>query len=288
MPARGFDGAARLRGWWRRLALGLPTVTGFRPRGYFIPSRAAAAAVPAGYPAAAARLAAREPAFRDLLRAIDGLAGPLERIGGEAPPAPRWTQDWFPRLDAAAAYAMVRRSRPRRIVEVGAGHSTRFFCRAVADASLDTAVHAIDPAPRAALAGLAPLTLQRGPVQAAGEAAFAALGPGDLLSIDSSHVLMPGSDVDFLLNRVLPLLPPGVRVHFHDMFLPDPYPADWAWRGYNEQTAVAGLLAGADWRVDFAAHYVTTRMADALADTVVARLPRMPGARESGLWLTRV
>ena len=49
---------------------------------------------------------------------------------------------------------------------------------------------------------------------------------------------MPGSDVDLLLNEVLPQLRPGVLIHLHDIFLPDPYPAGWAWRGYNEQVAV--------------------------------------------------
>ena len=183
---------------------------------------------------------------------------------------------------------MTRRSRPRRIVEVGAGHSTRFFCRAVADGALATSVLAIDPAPRAGLDGLAPLTLRRQPVQAVGAAAFAALRAGDIVSIDSSHVLMPGSDVDFLLNSMLPSLARGVHLHIHEIFLPDPYPAEWAWRGYNEQTAVAGLVTGGAWRVDFAAHYVATRMAAALARTVVARLPLRPGAHESSLWLTRL
>ena len=55
---------------------------------------------------------------------------------------------------------------------------------------------------------------------------------------------MPGTDVDFLLNRILPALPAGVLVHVHDVFLPDDYPADWEWRGYNEQLGVAALIQG--------------------------------------------
>src|SRR5262245_31183128 len=84
-----------------------------------------------------------------LLSLIEGHARELEAIGPDAPPAPRWNQDWFPRLDAAAAYAMVRALRPKRIVEVGSGHSTRFLARAVADGGLDTRITAIDPEPRA-------------------------------------------------------------------------------------------------------------------------------------------
>ncbi|MFX7914564.1 class I SAM-dependent methyltransferase, partial [Acinetobacter baumannii] len=79
-------------------------------------------------------------------------------------------------------------------------------------------------------------------------AVFAALAAGDVLFIDSSHVLMPGSDVDLLFNQVLPRLKPGVLVHIHDIFLPDDYPASWGWRGYNEQQGVACLLQGG-WRL---------------------------------------
>ena len=53
---------------------------------------------------------------------------------------------------------------------------------------------------------------------------------------------MPGSDVDLLLNRVLPRLPAGVLVHIHDIFLPFDYPPIWGWRAYNEQQGVLPLL----------------------------------------------
>jgi hypothetical protein len=208
----------------------------------------------------------------------------LEAIGAEPPPAPRWNQDWFPRLDAAAAYAIVRSLRPRRIVEVGCGHSTRFLARAVADGKLDTRITAIDPAPRASLAGL-DVEWLRTPVQRV--PAFPALGQGDILFIDSSHQLKPGSDVDFLMNAVLPLLAEGVRVHFHDIFLPDDYPAQWRWRSYNEQAAVASLIDRGVFSVDFASHRIVTREPQKIRG-VLERLPLLPGAIESSLWLTKL
>ena len=88
--------------------------------------------------------AGRKRAFAAHVEAIEALASELERIGPDRPPAPRWNQDWFPRLDAASAYAMVRRHRPARIVEVGSGHSTRFLARAVADAGLAADITAIE------------------------------------------------------------------------------------------------------------------------------------------------
>jgi uncharacterized UPF0146 family protein len=270
--------------------MGLATVLGLRRLGFFIPyGHAATVPGPGSRPAYAALgtlFGGRRAAFLDHLGAIEGHAAELERIAVLAPAAPRWGQSWFPRLDAAAAYAMVRRLEPRRIVEVGCGHSTRFLARAVADGDLATRITAIDPAPRADIRGLGVEVIEA-TLQDAGLVPFAELGAGDVLSIDSSHVLVPGSDVDVLLNDVLPTLPPGVRVHFHDVFLPDDYPPQWAWRGYNEQLGVAALVQGGAWGVDWSSHYVATRLPESLAGTVIARLPLSPGAHESSLWLVR-
>jgi hypothetical protein len=232
-------------------------------------------------------IAAGAPAFAAHLEAIDALAPALEAIGGAAPPAPRWNQDWFPRLDGAAAYTMVRRHRPARIVEVGSGHSTRFLARAADDGALDTRITAIDPRPRASLKGL-PIELLRTPVQAAGRAPFAELRAGDFLFVDSSHQRRPGSDVEFIFEQVLPALPGGVFVHFHDIFLPGGYPEQWAWRRYNEQTSVAALIAGGGYALEFSSAWIVARRPECLAKGILARLPLMPGAFESSLWLRRL
>lgn len=277
-----------LRGRWRRLWLGLQTVSGVRTRGYFAPSTGAAHADPEACrsPVLEARFAERSDAMRDWLARMEAYAAALQAIGGDGPSGPRWNQDWFPRLDAAIAYAITRTCRPRRIVEVGSGHSTRFYAKAIADEGLAAELLSIDPAPRAALAGVPGLRAMTVPVQQAALAPFRALAAGDILSIDSSHILMPGSDVDFLLNAVLPVLPPGVLVHFHDIFLPDPYPAAWSWRGYNEQSAVALLVQQAGWRIEFASHYAVTRLGDAVSGSAAGTLPLLPDAVESSLWLT--
>lgn len=219
----------------------------------------------------------------DFLEKIEGFASELEAIGRDEnsapPPSPRWNQDWFPRLDAAAAYAMVRTCRPRRIVEVGSGHSTRFMARAVADGGLATRITAIDPEPRASISGLN-VEYLRMPVQKIGNELFLTLKKDDILFIDSSHQLKPGSDVEFLVEEILPGLPSGVRVHFHDIFLPDDYPSHWAWRRYNEQDNLKKILH--QFSVEFSSHQVAKKLSG-----VLARLPLVPGALESSLWLTR-
>jgi len=257
-----------------------------RAKGFVIPYRYAdSVEPPASYPALEPVFKAAEPEFRALLAAAASYLPQLAAFGRESPPAPRFEQDWFPRLDAAVAYALVRKLRPARIIEIGSGHSTRFMARAAADEGAGTRITAIDPAPRAALNSLA-IEFVRATLQQAGVARFDALAAGDVVFIDSSHILMPGTDVDLLLNTVLPQLPAGVLVHVHDIFLPDAYPASWQWRGYNEQNAVATLIAGG-YRLRWSSRYVATRMATEVEASGLARLALPPGAYESSLWLVK-
>jgi hypothetical protein len=273
--------------WLRRLRLGVPTLLGLGKLGWFIPYRYAAAVRPPP------RYTALEPLFEEALPGFEQWLATLERYaeafgaiaGGEKRSgAPRWSQAWFPRLDAASAYAMVRERRPAQVVEVGSGHSTRFLWQAIQDGGLPTRLVAIDPEPRAELGAL-PVALIRKTVQEAGLAPFAELAPGDLLLIDSSHVLMPGSDVDLLLGEVLPRLPGGVIVQFHDIFLPEAYPADWEWRGYNEQQGLVGWLASGRLRPLFSSHLAARRLAGHIAQGDLGRIPLVAGARESALWV---
>jgi predicted O-methyltransferase YrrM len=232
-------------------------------------------------------LAQRVPAFIAFLKGLAAYGDEFAAIGQMPPPEPRWQQDWFPRLDGAAAYAMIRNHHPARIVEVGCGHSTRFMARAIKDGGLATKLLAIDPAPRASLAGL-PIEWLSTRLPDIGNTPFQSLAKGDVLFIDSSHVMKPGSDVEFLFCDVVPRLPNGALLHIHDVFLPDDYPTQWDWRGYNEQARVAALLKDGAWRPLFASHYAATRLADSVAASVVGRLPLPAGAIESSLWLERV
>jgi len=274
-----------MRARLRRLAFGAATILGLKPRGFFIPYRYAASAAPAGYPALRPLFEAAEPSCAALLAAIDGHRDEFLRIAAGEGPA-RFDQDWFPRLDAAAAYALVRRERPRRVVEVGSGHSTRFLARAVADGGLATEIVCVDPGPRARLAGL---NVRHRPelLDVADPGLFEALQGGDVLFVDSSHIAMPGTDVDRLFLHVLPRLAPGVLVHVHDVVLPDAYPPAWRWRGYNEQLLVGALIQGGAYEIVFASRFVATRMADLVGRSLVAELPLMPGVFETSLWLRK-
>ncbi len=252
-------------------------------QGFFIPYRYASSVAPQPYPALEPLFKSAEPSFLAVLREIERHAGRLAAFDGRDRHA-TIDQDWFPRLDAAAAYALVAREKPSRIVEVGSGHSTRFLAQAVADRHLATAITCIDPAPRASVQAL---TVEHLPVvlAQADPAVIGALGAGDILFIDSSHIAMPGTDVDRLFLDVLPRLPSGTLVHVHDMLLPDAYPADWDWRGYNEQIVVGALLQGGGYEIVFSSRYAATRMSASLG--AAADLPLRTGVAESSLWLRK-
>jgi hypothetical protein len=274
----------------RRLAFGLATLLGLKKRGFFIPYRYADQVPQRSerhpYEALELLFRAAEPSFLGVIEAMNACADAFHSIGREPAPEPRWNQDWFPRLDAAAAYVFVRAGEPSRIIEVGSGHSTRFMARAIRDGGIASEITAIDPAPRADIEGTG-ARLIRQTAQEAGLATFAPLSSGDILFIDSSHILMPGTDVDLLLNHVLPALPVGVMVHVHDIFLPDDYPPEWEWRGYNEQLGVAALIQSRGYRLLWSSHYAATRMALAVATSAAAGLELLPGAHESSLWLVK-
>lgn len=265
--------------------MGLATVLGLSPKGFFLPYRYAGSVQPVGYPGLEALFEAAAPRFETVLAEIEALADDIKMLAGK-PPAPRFDQAWFPRLDALAAYAMVRQRRPSRIVEVGSGHSTRFLAAAIRDAKLDTELVCIDPAPRASLAGL-DVAWRRTVLQKASPNDIDALEAGDLLFIDSSHLLMPGTDVDYLIGHLLPPLAAGVLLHIHDIFLPGPYPEAWTWRGYNEQAAIAALLQGEGYRLQFASHAVTTRMIERLKSHPVFQATADESGFSSSLWLEK-
>jgi len=273
---------SKLRGRWRRFALGLPTVLGLKPRGWFIPHRYAPLLPPPGaqppYPAIERLFEEHANQFAAVLDAVDARAEALESCKA------MFEQSWFPSLDAAVAYALVRERKPRHIIEVGSGHSTRLLSKAVGGVG---EILAIDPAPRADIAGLPGVRVKSSTLQAAPDGVFDSLVQGDVLFIDSSHILMPGSDVDILLNRVLPRLPSGTLIHIHDIFLPFDYPSIWGWRAYNEQQGVVPLLTSGAFRPLFSSVWAERRMADRLAASVIARLPRPPDAMPASLWLEK-
>lgn len=112
---------------------------------------------------------------------------------------------------------------PKRVIQVGAGASTWVALKAAEDSGHAIEITAVDPFPADHLKELSQagkITLRHEPVQAVDPAELTRLEPGDVLFIDSTHTVGPGSDVNHMILEVLPRLPKGVLVHFHDITMP--------------------------------------------------------------------
>ena len=175
---------------------------------------------------------------------------PYERRDGE----PFWfANSWFNDFDAATLYALLRHVAPKRYVELGCGFSSIMSSRALArngqGGSPCDALYA-DPHPRLDVVDLLEgARFVRKRVQDLPLDVFTGLDAGDVLFVDTSHVVKTQSDVVHTLVTVLPMLTPGVWVHFHDVFTPYDYPVKWVTNplfSNNEQYAVEALLTGGD------------------------------------------
>jgi hypothetical protein len=116
---------------------------------------------------------------------------------------------------------------------------------------------------------------------------FGALGRGDLLLIDSTHVLKTGSDVCHLLFSVLPSLAKGVIIHFRDCRYPFEYPDGWIFednRSWNEVYAVRAFLM---YNSDFEIVFWNSLFAIAFRERIAATAPAFLDHPGGGLWVER-
>jgi predicted O-methyltransferase YrrM len=202
-------------------------------------------------------------------------------------------QAWFGCGDAVVLYSWLRAFAPRRVIEVGSGFSSALMLDTIDRFAPGTVEFTfIDPHPervRTLLRGresdrdrIVASRLQDVPLEM-----FDALEPGDLLFIDSSHVVKCGSDLHRVMFEILPRLRRGVFVHFHDVFYPFEYPAEWLEEGryWNENYFLRAFLTdNPAWTVVYFNDYVALMH----RDEVAARLPlclRNPGG---SLYLRRV
>ena len=189
----------------------------------------------------------------------------------------------FPWADGLALAGMLRHHRPTRVVEVGSGWSTRLLLD-VRDRDVpDLALTVIDPFPRLSPTDAASVDLRSVMVQDAPFDVFDALGPGDVLFVDSSHVAKAGSDVTHLCFDVLPRLKPGVLLHVHDVHWPFEYPESWVRQGraWNEAYLVHALVLGGLLDVVLWVSWLGATRPDVLT----AHLPRAFGNTGGSLWL---
>jgi predicted O-methyltransferase YrrM len=193
--------------------------------------------------------------------------------------------------DGVVLHTMLRHLRPARIVEVGSGYSSALILDTVQAWLPGTEVTFVEPFP-ALVDGLlragdeARVTIHRAPVQDIAPQVFEALGPGDVLFIDSTHVAKAGSDVNHLFFEVLPRLRRGVWVHMHDIFFPFEYPPEWVREGraWHEAYLLRTFLShNPVFRIQWFQDYLWARHRPALER--VPWVAQNPGAN---IWFERV
>lgn len=158
--------------------------------------------------------------------------------------------------DAEIYGSMILECAPRQVVEVGSGFSTLVARKTVEVERLDTKIVVIDPHPRTDVSSVSDEVL-RLPVERT-DLLSRRWAAGDILFIDSSHICRTRGDLPYLFCQVLPSLPPGVRVHVHDIFLPYDYPNLYDQWCHTEQYLLACMLSHSSrYRVVMATHWLS-------------------------------
>jgi hypothetical protein len=190
------------------------------------------------------------------LRLLDELFPYAQEISSYPSEEAKGSEFWFRNhsyqdLDAVLLYCMVRHFKPKRLIEVGCGFSSRII--SIAARKNQAEGHPlncvfIEPYPtdrilRDKLAG--PLLQKK--IEDVPLTTFHELGAGDFLFIDTSHVIKAQNDCCYEYLEVIPSLQPGVIVHVHDIFTPYDYPEEWILQklfAFNEQYALECLMSG--------------------------------------------
>ena len=195
--------------------------------------------------------------------------------------------------DGSILHAMLRRHRPKRLVEVGSGHSSACSIETI-DRYLggEVEVSFVEPYPALLLKLLgeeraARCTIHATGVQDTDPAVFTQLEAGDFLFIDSTHVMKTGSDVCHELFNVLPLIKPGVFVHFHDIFWPFEYSPNWVVKENRSWNEIYGLRAFLMYNDAFEIVFFNDWFARHGRDLIASGYPAMLKNTGGSIWLRK-
>lgn len=207
----------------------------------------------------------------------------------------RYTADnpAFPLADAMVLGGLMAAFAPRRVVEIGSGHSTCALLDIRDALPGDPAtVTLVEPYPQLLRSLLRPgdperVTLIPTPAQALDLDVVRALEAGDILFIDSTHVAKTGSDVLHHFFATLPAVAPGVLIHLHDVFWGFEYPHAWAVaenRSWNELYLLrAFLMHNRDYEILFFPDWYRR----AFPEAARRALPELMEASVTSFWMRK-
>lgn len=157
--------------------------------------------------------------------------------------------EYYDYSDGIFLHSMIRHYRPKKIIEIGSGFSSAMSLD-TNDLFFDKKIELtfIEPYPERLQSILKEddkIRLIQENVQDVSPTVFNQLQENDILFIDTSHVVKTGSEVNYILFHILPLLKKGVIIHIHDIFFPFEYPKEWVIdqkRGWNEAYLLRSFL----------------------------------------------
>ncbi|AKB75757.1 hypothetical protein MSLAZ_2496 [Methanosarcina lacustris Z-7289] len=199
--------------------------------------------------------------------------------------------EWYSYGDAIILFCMINHFKPKRLVEVGSGYSSIVTLDTCEFSNLETKITFIEPYPDLILSLLSDRDdpeklILRKKVQNINLSLFEDLNSGDILFVDSSHVVKFASDVLFIISEVLPRLKSGVIIHFHDIFWPFEYPFEWLERGFawNEAYFLKALLLNNN---NYEILYFNDYMGQIHHDLVKQYMPLALKNCGCGIWLKK-
>jgi predicted O-methyltransferase YrrM len=155
---------------------------------------------------------------------------------------------FFSHGDAEIYYQLIRYLKPKNILEIGSGHSTLIALEAIKKNKdinqAKTKITCIEPYENDWLSYLN-IEILKKKIEDVKESYYLTLKKGDILFVDSSHIIRPQGDVLKIFLEILPRLNKGVIVHIHDVFTPKNYPAQWIIKEnkfWNEQYLIEALM----------------------------------------------
>ena len=179
----------------------------------------------------------------------------------------------YPTLDAVVLFSMIRKNKPRRIIEIGSGFTSGLMM-GVNEKYFKNRINLtfIEPYPELLYSRMHKGDKTRNKVVPKGVqdvslSVFKQLKKDDILFIDSTHVSKFNSDVNYEIFDILPELNKGVIIHFHDVFDGFEYPLNWlkdGWAWNEDYMLRAFLMNNSDYEILLLNDYVRTHYPEQL------------------------
>lgn len=232
----------------------------------------------------------RQLRYADELRQI-----PLRKTAKSDRPSFCYYNGTFEGGDAEFLYSMIRRFKPKRVFEIGSGNSTLMARLAMErnrseDPAYECRHLCIEPYMQPWLEQTGAVIVRQR-VELCDLSLFDELESGDILFVDSSHVIRPQGDVLFEVLEVFGRLKPGVFIHVHDVFTPRDYIEKWVvedQRFWNEQYLIEAFLS---FNKEFEIIGALNHLAHSYRQDLSEACPIFaadPNSEPKSLWLRRV